>query len=196
MKKLSLCILLTLLSCVLCSCDHKSSSAALKVGVIAGPESELMDVAKQVAQKRYHLNVEVVVFTDYSMPNEALNAGNIDANMFQHRPYLNAQIAQHGYKIAALGNGFIYPMSIFSKKFKSLSSLPMDAKVGIPNDPSNEARALLLLANQKLITLNNSSSPTLDLSNIKTNPKQIHFTEMDAAQLPRALDDLDAAAIT
>jgi D-methionine transport system substrate-binding protein len=185
-----------ILSLGLTACSDKKSGDVIKIGVIAGPESQLMEVAKQVAKKRYNLNVDIVLFTDYTMPNEALDSDNIDANMFQHRPYLDAQIADRGYNLQAIGNGFIYPMGVYSKKLTSLSSVPIGGKIGIPNDPSNEARALLLLASQKLITLDDSKGGTPNLSNIRTNPKNIRFIEMDAAQLPRSMDDLDAAVIT
>jgi D-methionine transport system substrate-binding protein len=196
MKKIASLFLSLLILTSLSACHHKSSDNTLKVGTIAGPESELMEIAKRVAKKRYNLDVDIVLFTDYTMPNEALDSGNIDVNMFQHRPYLDAQIEQRGYKIEALGNGFIYPMGVYSKNFKTLSSLPVDGKVGLPNDPSNESRALLLLADQKLITLKSGKKGILGLGDINSNPKKITFIEMDAAQLPRSMDDLDASVIT
>jgi D-methionine transport system substrate-binding protein len=189
---LSVCIL----SLGLFACHHKSSGNTIKVGTIAGPESELMVVATKVAKKRYNLEVEMVLFTDYTMPNEALNSGSIDINMFQHRPYLESQLKERGYKIEAMGNSFIYPLGVYSKNAVSLTDLPVGAKIGIPNDPSNEDRALLLLANQKLITLKMMPGKRVGLANIQSNPKNIHFIEMDVAQLPRSLDDVNAAVIT
>jgi D-methionine transport system substrate-binding protein len=196
-KRVLIVVSLFILGLGLAACNHKSSQAhTIKVGTIAGPESDLMMVAKHVAKKRYNLDVEIVLFTDYTMPNEALDSGSIDVNMFQHRPYLASQVKERGYKIEVLGNSFVYPMAVYSKNANTLTDLPIGAKVCIPNDPSNEARALLLLADQKLITLNTSLDKMVGLADIKSNPKNIHFIEMDVAQLPRSLDDVQAAVIT
>ncbi len=176
-------------------CQTKHDPNIVKVGVIAGPETELMQVAAEVAKKRYGLTVKPVIFSDYVMPNEALNNGNLDANAFQHKPYLDAQIQSRGYKITAIGKTFIYPMGLYSKKIKTLSQLPNNAKVGIPNDPSNEARALLLLQKAKLIQLKKGITITATPQDIVSNPKKLQFIELDAAQLPRSLGDITIAAI-
>tara|TARA_R110000868_G_scaffold8205_3_gene42643 strand:+ start:234122 stop:235606 length:1485 start_codon:yes stop_codon:yes gene_type:complete len=168
----------------------------ITLGCIAGPETQLMQTVAKVAKQRYGLNVKLVEFSDYTMPNTALNDGDIDANYFQHIPYLDAQIKARDYKIAAIGKGFIYPMGLYSKKITSLQQLPDNAKIGIPNDPSNEARALLLLQKAKLITLRKGVGVNATPHDIISNPKHLQLIELDAAQLPRSLSDVEMAAIT
>jgi D-methionine transport system substrate-binding protein len=172
----------------------------IKVGTIGGPDAQIWEVVTKVA-KREGLNVKVVEFNDYVQPNAALDAGDLDANSFQHQPYLDSQIKQRGYKLVNAGLTYISPLGVYSKKLKSLKSLkdlPQGAKVAVPNDPSNENRALLLLQSQGLIKLKagagtggNNATP-LDVAE---NPKKIKLVELDAAQLPRSLSDVDAAVI-
>jgi D-methionine transport system substrate-binding protein len=195
-KKLFKIILLTATFAAFSACSQKSSSEnSIKVGTIAGPETQLMEVAKQVAAKDYNLDIEIVPFTDYNMPNEALSDGSIDANMFQHKPYLDAAIKAKGYKIVPVGKTFVYPMGVYSKKIHDISALPNGAVVAIPNDPSNEARSLLILQKAGLITLKDSNNPNAIIADIATNPKKLKFKEIDAAQLPRVLPDVDLAVI-
>jgi D-methionine transport system substrate-binding protein len=169
----------------------------IKVGTIGGPDAQIWEVVTKVA-KREGLNVKVIEFNDYVQPNAALDAGDLDANSFQHQPYLDSQIKQRGYKLVNAGLTYISPLGVYSKKLKSLKDLPQGAKVAVPNDPSNENRAFLLLQSQGLIKLNagagtggNNATP-LDVAE---NPKKIKFVELDAAQLPRTLADVDAAVI-
>jgi D-methionine transport system substrate-binding protein len=172
---------------------NKPSPNTLTIGTIAGPETELIETAKEVAKNKYGLTINIVQFNDYNLPNTALQDGSLDANVYQHLPYLKAAIQAHGYNFQAIGRGFVYPMGIYSKKIKSLDQLPEKAIVAIPNDPSNEMRALLLLAKANLITLKDSNQG--GLKDIETNPKNLVFKEMDAAQLPRVLPDVDMAII-
>ncbi|WP_419419111.1 MetQ/NlpA family ABC transporter substrate-binding protein [Legionella sp. D16C41] len=185
-------VVLLLFVVTLVACN-KPSPNTLIIGTIAGPETDLVDVARDVALKKYGLNVKIVEFNDYNLPNEALQDGSLDANIYQHLPYLQAASKAHGYQFEVIGKTFIYPTGIYSKKYKSLSNLPAKAVIAIPNDPSNEARALLLLQKAKLITL--KQDQTASLNDIATNPKQLQFKELDAAQLPRVLSDVDAAVI-
>ncbi len=188
--------LIFLLSFTLVGCQqNQSADNSIKVGTISGPETQLMTVAKQVAKQKYGLDVKIIEFTDYTMPNAALNDGSIDANMFQHQPYLDAAIKAKNYKIAAVAKTFIYPMGIYSKKVKNLSEIPMGAIVAIPNDPSNEARALLLLSKAGLITLKPGFDTSATPVNILSNPKNLQFKELDAAQLPRVLQDVTISVI-
>lgn len=180
-------ILITLVAC------SKPEPNTLIIGTIAGPETELVETAKQVAEKKYGLVIKVVAFNDYNLPNEALQDGSLDANVYQHLPYLKAAIKAHGYKLQTIGRTFVYPMGIYSIKYKSLNNVPEKALVAVPNDPSNEMRALLLLQDAKLITLNKGA--LTGLQNIQNNPKHLEFKEMDAAQLPRVLQDVDLALI-
>lgn len=177
-------------------CQQKARDPnVIKVGTIDGPETVLMQVAKKVAKEKYGLDVKIITFTDYNMPNEAVNDGSIDANMTQHLPYFQAAIKARGYKLTSIGKTFIYPMGIYSRKIKSLSQLPAGATVAIPNDPSNEARALLLLANAKLITLRDNNDVNATPKDITSNPKKLKFSELDAEQLPRVLRDVTLAVI-
>lgn len=185
-------ILMVVLSIALSACG-KPNPNTLVVGTIAGPETELVDVAQKVAQDRYGLTVKIIEFSDYNLPNEALMDGTLDANVYQHLPYLKAASAAHGYHFDVIGKTFVYPTGLYSAKIKSIRALPKQAIIAIPNDPSNEARALLLLQKAGLITLKKSDSTTL--SSIKSNPKHFRFKELDAAQLPRVLADVDAAVI-
>lgn len=193
---LSTLFFLFIFSVFLTGCHPKQEADTIvKVGVISGPEAELMNVVKNVALKKYGLQVEVVVFSDYTIPNIALNDGSIDANMFQHKPYLDQFLRDHRYPLMAIGKTFIYPMGIYSKKITDIHNVSQGAIVAIPNDPSNEARALLLVSKAGLITLTPNVSVSATLFDIASNPKKLNFKELDAAQLPRILDDVDLAVI-
>lgn len=176
----------------LAACD-KPSPNTLSIGTIAGPETQLIETAKQIAEKKYGLKINIVEFNDYNLPNEALEDHSLDANVYQHLPYLKTAIKAHGYNLQAIGRTFVYPMGVYSKKIKTLAQLPNKAIIALPNDPSNEMRALLLLEKAGLIQLKKSGGS--GLQDIESNPKQLEFKEMDAAQLPRVLPDVDLAVI-
>jgi len=169
----------------------------IRVGTVSGPDSQVWEVVQKVA-KREGLNVKVVEFNDYVQPNAALDAGDLDANSFQHQPYLDSQVKQRGYKMVSVGLTYISPLGIYSQKLKSPKDLPQGARIAIPNDPSNESRAMLLLAAQGVIKLkpgagtNGNNATPLDVAE---NPKKVKLVELDAAQLARALPDVAAAAI-
>lgn len=177
----------------LVACSSKPSPNTLVIGTIAGPETELIETAKQVAEEDYGLTIKIVEFNDYNLPNEALQDGSLDANVYQHLPYLKAAILAHGYNLQAIGRTFVYPMGIYSKKYKSLEDIPANSVIAVPNDPSNEMRAFLLLEEAKLITLKDASNT--GIPPLESNPKNLQFKEMDAAQLPRVLPDVAAAVI-
>lgn len=175
--------------------SSSSDSKPLKVGVTAGPHAEVMDEVKKVAAKD-GLNIEVVEFNDYVQPNVALAQGDIDANSYQHEPFLDAMVKDRNLPLVSVAKTVIFPMGIYSKKVKSLNDLPPGAIVAIPNDPTNGGRALMLLQKQGVITLKdgvtaNSATP----QDIVSNPKNLQIKELDAAQIPRSLADVDAAAI-
>lgn len=195
LKKILILAAISIIGITLAACHGKEAKNTIKVGTIAGPETQLMDVAIKVAKKRYGLHVVDVPFSDYNTPNAALNDGSLDANMFQHLPYLKAQVRARGYKIVSIGKTFVYPMGIYSKKITQLSQLKNGDKVAIPNDPSNEARALLLLQKAKLIRLKASASFNATPIDVVKNPKHLQFVELGAAQLPRSLGDVTIAAI-
>ncbi|MGN8085349.1 MetQ/NlpA family ABC transporter substrate-binding protein [Ralstonia sp. 22086] len=166
----------------------------IKIGVTAGPHAEIMEEVKKVAEKD-GLKLQIVEFNDYIQPNAALAAGDLDANSYQHQPYLDDQIATRGYKFVSVGQTITFPMGIYSKKIKSLKELKDGARFGLPNDPTNGGRALLLLQSQGVIKLKPNAGFKASPRDVAENPKKLKFVELDAAQLPRSLDDLDAAAV-
>ncbi|MCV3285505.1 methionine ABC transporter substrate-binding lipoprotein MetQ [Aeromonas veronii] len=180
---------------VLAGCGQKQESKILKVGAIAGPETELVEVAAKVAKEKYGLTVEVVNFSDYVTPNVALNDGSIDVNAFQHKPYLDAQVRDRGFKLVPVGNTFVYPIAGYSKKIKALSELQDGAQIAVPNDPTNLGRSLILLAKQGLITLKDGAGLEATVLDIASNPRNFKIVELEAAQLPRSLEDVDLAII-
>lgn len=180
---------------LLSACQQKEAANEIKVGTISGPETELMEVAKRVAEKKYDLDIKIVPFTDYTMPNAALSDGSIDANMFQTIPYFDADINARHYRLSIIGKTFIYPMAIYSKKISNIKDTPKDAIVAVPNDPSNEARALLLLQKAGLIKLKPGSGVFATTLDIEKNPLQLRIKQLDAAQLPRVLSDVTLAVI-
>ena len=177
------------------ACNQKKSSNIIRVGTIDGPETELMTIAKAVAKKDYSLSIEIVPFNDYTMPNMALSEGSIDANVFQHQPYLDESNKQHHFNLRSIGKTFIYPMAMYSKKIKTLADLRPNAVVTIPNDPSNEARALLLLQEAHLIQLKTEESSDFTPQDIAANPLHLNIKELDAALLTRTLEDADVSVI-
>jgi D-methionine transport system substrate-binding protein len=180
---------------LLSACHSSADKNTLRVGTIAGPETHLMEVAKQVAKDKYGLDLKIIEFSDYIEPNTALSDGSIEANMFQHQPFLDQQIKDRHYKLVSIGKTFVYPMGIYSKKIHDLADISTGALVSIPNDPSNEGRALLLLQKSKLIELKPEAGLFATPFDIAKNPKQLKFKELDAAQLARSLDDVEIAII-
>lgn len=175
---------------------HAQDKARIKVGISVGNAEQIFEVVKKVAAKN-GLDVQVIVFNDYQLPNAALAAGDLDANAFQHQPFLDNQTKARGFDLVPVGLTVTAPLGFYSRKLKSIDALPEGASVGIQNDPSNGNRSLLLLQSAGLLTLkpeavkNNTATP-LD---VLTNPKKIKLVALDAAQLPRSLDDLALASI-
>ncbi|WBL72458.1 MetQ/NlpA family lipoprotein [Serratia liquefaciens] len=165
----------------------------IKVGISSGIDQAMWAVVQKVAKQKYDLDVEVVTFNDYVLPNEALNNGDLDINSFQHKPYLEKQIQERGYKLVAVGNTFVYPIAGYSKKISSLSQLADGAQVAVPNDPTNLGRSLLLLQKQGLIVLKEGVGLLPTSLDIVSNPKNLKIVEIEAPQLPRALDDKQIA---
>lgn len=166
----------------------------IKVGVTAGPHAQIMEQVKKVAEKD-GLKIQIVEFSDYVQPNAALAAGDLDANSYQHKPYLDQQVKDRGYKIVPAAFTVNFPIGLYSKKVKSLDELKEGAKFGIPNDPTNGGRVLLVLQDKGLIKLRPEAGLKATPLDVTSNPKKIRFVELDAAQLARSLDDLDASAI-
>lgn len=170
------------------------SAEKIKLGVIGGDEEKIAEIAKANAAKD-GLEIEIVTFSDYTLPNEALARGDIDANAFQHKPYLDAQIAAHNYKIVPIGFTIVEPIGFYSTKIRKLDDLPEGAEIGIPNDPSNGGRALNLFAQHGLIKLKEGKGLQPTVLDVTENPKNVKFRELDAALIAKQLPDLDGAVI-
>ena len=166
----------------------------IKIGVSPGEHAEILEQVAPIAAAK-GLNLDIVEFSDYVVPNTALADGDLQANSFQHVPYLENQIKDRGFDLVVVGKTITTPMGVYSSKLKSLGELADGATVAIPNDPTNGGRALLVLAEQGLITVNPDAGLVPTPLDITGNPKNLEFTELDAAQLPRALQDADAAVI-
>ncbi len=166
----------------------------LKIGVTVGPHAQIFEQVKKLAEKD-GLKIQIVEFSDYVQPNAALASGDLDGNSYQHKPYLDQQVRDRGYKFAPVGYTVNFPIGIYSKKVKSLNDLKEGARVGIPNDPTNGGRVLLVFQDRGLIKLKPDAGLKATPLDVVDNPKKLKFVEVDAAQLPRTLDDLDASAI-
>ncbi|TKI05882.1 MetQ/NlpA family lipoprotein [Martelella alba] len=175
-----------------CGQDKKDPNH-IKVGVIVGAEQQVAEVAQKVAKEKYGLDVELVTFNDYVLPNEALSKGDIDVNAFQHKPYLDQQIKDRGYKLVPVGNTFVYPIAGYSKQIHSLSELKDGSQVALPNDPTNLGRSLLLLQKVGLIKLKDGVGLQPTVLDVVDNPKHLKLVELEAPQLPRSLDDQQIA---
>ncbi|PID65885.1 MAG: hypothetical protein CR975_05490 [Gammaproteobacteria bacterium] len=184
-----------LLLSTLIAISASAFAADLKVGGMNGPESDLLVAAQQVAKDKFGLDIEIVRFDDYVTPNIALADGDIDLNAFQHRPYLERMVKDRGFKLAVVGDTFVYPIGAYSKKIKKVEELKDGAVIAVPNDPSNEGRTLILLHNKGLIKLEDPKNLEASVLDIAENPHQFQFKEIEAAQLPRMLDEVDLAFI-
>jgi len=193
-KKISQWLLGAVFLIALTACGQEDKTV-LKVGATVGPHAQVVEaVAKEAAKQG--LTVELVEFSDYITPNSALADGSLDLNSYQHLPFLNNYNANNGSHLVSLGQSILMRMGAYSNKFKSLNDLPDNALVAIPNDPTNGGRGLLLLADAKLITLKAGVGYKATINDIVKNPKKLKFIEIEAAQLPRSLDDVDVATIT
>jgi D-methionine transport system substrate-binding protein len=166
----------------------------IRIGVTAGPHAQILEQVAPLAASR-GLELEILEFTDYVVPNQALADGDLDANSFQHQPYLDNQVADRGFDLVSVAKTVIFPMGFYSKKIRSLEELPDGATVAVQNDPTNGGRALLLLEANGLLELDDEAGLKPSPLDITANPKNLRIVELDAAQLPRSLDDVDAAAV-
>ncbi|MBB4237339.1 MetQ/NlpA family lipoprotein [Rhizobium esperanzae] len=167
---------------------------SIKVGIMAGEEEDIWRVVASEAAKK-GLKIETAIFNDYTQPNEALERGEVDANAFQHQPYLDNQIKQHGYHITRVGYTGVWPIGLYAKKYKSVAEIPEGAVIGVPNDPSNEGRALRVLQSQGLIKLKDGTGILATVADVTDNPKKIEIKELDAGIVGRSIDDLDAGVV-
>lgn len=166
----------------------------LKVGASPVPHAELLNLVKDDL-KAEGIDLQIIEFTDYVKPNLSLNDGEIDANFFQHVPYQDSFNKDHGTDIVSVGTVHVEPLGLYSKKFKSVEELPEGAQIAIPSDAVNGGRALILLASKGLITLTADAGLEATEKDIAENPKNFKFTAVEAAQLPRVLEDVDASII-
>lgn len=166
----------------------------LVVGVTPGPHAEIMEEVKKVAAKD-GLEIKLVEFSNYVLLNQALDGKEIDANSFQHRPYLDTQVQNQGLNAVWAADTLLFPMGLYSVKIKDVSELKQGARIGLPNDPSNGGRALLLLQSANLIKLKPDVGALPSVEDIVENPLKLKLVEVDAALLPRTLDEMDASAI-
>lgn len=168
----------------------------LTVGATPVPQGDILRFVDESLAADAGLDIEVKEYTDYTLPNKALADGDIDANYFQHKPYLDSEIAGQGYEITGFEPINLEPFALFSNTVEDVNDLPDGAKIGINNDPANQGRALKMLEEAQLITLNDGvDAVSAKLSDVRDNPKNIEFVEADAAQLARTLQDVDASVI-
>lgn len=171
-----------------------AGSKKIVIGATPTPHAEILGVIKPIlASKGYEL--EIREFVDYVQPNLALDSKDLDANYFQHQPYLDDFNAENGTKLISLVSVHYEPLGIYPGKTASLSDLPDGAQVAVPNDTTNEARALLLLETQGLIKVNPDAGLKATINDITDNPKNLKIVEIEAAQLARSLQDVDIAVI-
>jgi D-methionine transport system substrate-binding protein len=172
------------------------AAEVLKVAASAIPHAEILDFVKPQL-KAQGIELQVRVFTDYIQPNLQVAERQLDVNFFQHRPYLDAFNKDRGTRLVPVPNSTVHvePFGAYSKKIKKISQLAIGAVVAIPNDPSNCARALLLLQQQGLIELKDPNNMLATARDIAANPKRLQIKELEAATLPRVLEDVDLALI-
>jgi len=177
------------------SSETPAEPAVLKVGAAPVPHAEILEFVKPVL-KEQGVELEIVVFDDEGQLNPALKDGQIDANYFQHVPYLDSVKNEQGYDFAVTTKVHVEPIGFYSEKAQSKDELRDGAEIGIPNNPSNEYRALVLLEKQGLIKLKEGlTTYEATPKDIVDNPKNLKFREVDSAALPRVLPDLDGAVI-
>ena len=166
----------------------------LKVGATPAPHAEILEVVKDILAEQ-GITLEIVQYNDYVQPNNAVEDGSLDANYFQHITYMNDFNTEYGTHLVSATEVHYEPMGLYAGKTASLDELADGAQIGVPNDATNEARALLVLQQEGLITLAEDAGITATINDIVDNPKNLQFSEMEAAQLPLRLADLDMAVI-
>ena len=203
-KKLAAALLAGLLAVSVTACGNSDDSSAspsaggetttITVGASPAPHAEILEVAKDILAEQ-GITLEIQQFTDYVMPNNAVEDGSIDANYFQHITYMNDFNEENGTHLVSVAEIHYEPFGLYAGKTDSLDALADGAQIGVPNDATNEARALLLLEQEGLITLAEDAGLTATVLDIVENPKNLEIVEMEAAQLPQRLADLDMAVI-
>ncbi len=192
---LSLIIVISVAACTTTQSTPEATTLTVKVGASPVPHAEILAYIRDNLAAAAGLEIEIVEFTDYVQPNLALDDGQLDANFFQHLPYLEDFNAERGTDLVSVAEIHIEPLGIYSKTITNLSEVPDEAVVTIPNDATNGGRALNLLAANGLIKLKDDVGFTATVADIVENPKNLKITELEAAQLVRALDDAALAVI-
>jgi D-methionine transport system substrate-binding protein len=171
-----------------------SAAQTIKLGVENGPHADMAEIVKQLLA-RDGIELKIVELADYARQNPALAAGDLDANSFQHQPYLDEQVKDRGFKLVAVGKTVVFPMGVYSRKLRSLADLPAGGKIAIPNDPSNGGRALLLLQSKGVLKVRAGTGITPTATDIVENPRKVKIVEVDASQVAHFLPDVEAAVI-
>ena len=183
---------------LLAGCADKNGgdgdTVTIKVGASPAPHAEVLEVAKEILAEE-GITLEIVEYTDYVMPNTSTEDGSIDANYFQHITYMNNFNEENGTHLVSVAEVHYEPFGLYAGKCESLADLPDRAQIAVPNDATNEARALLLLEQEGLITLKEDAGINATKLDIVDNPKNLDIVEMEAAQLPIRLEDVDMAVI-
>ncbi len=172
-----------------------AAKVTLKVGATPVPHAEILEIIKPLLAKQ-NIDLQIVEFSDYVQPNMALNDKELDANFFQHEPYLTNFISEHkNMKLKNAGGVHVEPMGIYSRKIKKLDELKNGAQIAIPNDPTNGGRSLILLQKAGVLKLKDGTGVKATVQDIVSNPKNVKIQEVEAAQVPRTMEDVDAAVI-
>lgn len=183
---------LTALSVVLSTASLANETITL--GVTAGPHAQIAEAVVEVAKKN-GLTIKIVEFTDGVLINEATDKGDVDANAFQHTPYLEQNVKDRNLQVVPVASTVLMPSAVFSAKYKDLNELPDGALISISNDPTNAGRSLKILADAGLISLRDGVTFDATELDITANPKKLRILALDAAQLPRSLEDVDVSVI-
>lgn len=199
MKKLGFLSTAILAAGLLAGCSGNAETGELSeeklvVGVTSGPHEQILEKVAEVAAED-GLEIELKVFTDYILPNTALAEGDLDVNSYQHEPFMNTFNEDHGTNLVTGATTILNPMGVYSDKYESIEDLPKGATFGLPNDPTNGARALFILEEAGVITLKEGTEETASIFDVEENPLELEFIELDAAQIPKQLSEVDAAAI-
>ena len=172
----------------------QTAAVELKIGVSPVPHADIINFVAPTLEKE-GVKVKVIEFNDYVQPNLALSEKELDANFFQHKPYLDTFSKEHKLNLAVLAAVHLEPMGVYSKSIKNVADLPDGAKIAVPNDPTNGGRALKVLETAGILKVRPEAGILASPADIVDNPKHVKIVEGEAAQLPRALDDVDAAVI-
>ena len=178
----------------LAGCRHAASGTVVRIGVSPVPHGEILEQAIAPLEKR-GIHVKIVSFNDYIQPNMALASGELDANFYQHVPFMDGFNRDHGTRFVAVTKVFIAPLAIYAGRTKTLAGLPDNAIIAIPNDPVNAGRSLLLLQSAGLLVVKAKRNEPPTVQDIVGNPKHIQVRELESAQVPRALPDVNFAVI-